>query len=198
MCGYIPTVLLNAEQIERIKAMGTRSVLTPPGICSFLNLVTPRPIVDGGEPKYGFTLIFDKAAQKRPEFKELEKAIDEAIRQKWSQRVPAGLRSPFRDGAEKAGKFEGYKPGDIFISPWSKERPGCVDAQRQDILDWGDYYAGWTARANVRPFAYDTGGNKGVGLFLDNVQFLRAGKRLDGRKAASESFPDDEAADELV
>lgn len=178
--------------------MGTRSVLTPPGICSFLNLVTPRPIVDGGEPKYGFTLIFDKAAQKRPEFRELEKAIDEALRQKWPTKLPPGLRSPFRDGAEKAEKFEGYHPGDIFISPSSKDKPGCVDAQRQDIIDFSEVYAGWTARANVRPFAYDKGGNRGCGLFLDNVQFLRPGKRLDGRKAASESFPDDEAADELV
>lgn len=178
--------------------MGTRAILTPPGICSFLNLTVPRPIVDGGEPRYGFTLIFDKVAQRRPEFKELEKGIDEALRQKWPTRFPPNLRSPFRDGSEKAGKFEGYHPGDIFISPWSKDKPGAVDSQRQDILDWGDYYAGWTARANVRPFAYDTGGNRGCGLFLDSVQFLRPGKRLDGRKAASESFPDDENADEMV
>jgi Protein of unknown function (DUF2815) len=173
-------------------------VLTPPGIISFMNLVKPRAVVDGGEERYSCVLIFDKAAQARPEFKALEKAIDEALRKQWPNKLPPGLRSPFRDGAEKADVYEGYHPGDIFISPWSKMKPGVVDAQRVDILDWGDYYPGWTARANVRPFAYDQGGNRGCGLSLDNVQMLRPGKRLDGRKAASESFPDDSEGEEPI
>jgi hypothetical protein len=171
--------------------------MTPVGISSFLNLKEPRAIVEGSEPRYSLTLIFDKAAQATPEFKRLEQGIDEAQRQKWPNRLPPGLRSPFRDGAEKAGKYDGYKAGDIYISPWTKDKPGCVDINRQDILDWSEFYAGWTARANVRPFGYDTGGNRGCGLFLDSVQFLRPGKRLDGRKAASESFPDD-MEDEMV
>ena len=108
------------------------------------------------------------------------------------------MRSPFHDGAEKAGVYEGYKAGDVFISPWSKDKPGAVNAQKQDIIDWTEFWAGWLVRANVRPFAYDQGGNKGCGLFLDSVQFLRPGKRLDGRKAASESFPDDEESEEMV
>jgi Protein of unknown function (DUF2815) len=180
--------------------MATRAVVTPVGIASFINLKEPRAIVEGSDPRYSFSLIFDKAAQATPEFKRLSEAVDEAIHQKWPNRLPIGLRSPFRDGAEKAGKYDGYKAGDIYISPWSKDKPGAVDIQRQDILDWSEYFAGWTARANVRPFAYDTGGNKGCGLFLDSVQMLRPGKRLDGRKAASESFPDDVSAedDELV
>ena len=48
------------------------------------------------------------------------------------------------------------------------------------------------------PSPSDQGGNKGCGLFLDSVQFLKPGKRLDGRKAASESFPDDADAEEMV
>ena len=46
-------------------------------------------------------------------------------------------------------------------------------------------------RANVRPFAYDKAGKKGCSFFLDSVQFLRPGQRLDGRKPAAEQFPDD-------
>lgn len=172
--------------------MATKSVLTPIGIASFLNLKEARPVVQDGEPRFSCTLIFDKVAQRTKAFQDLEEAIEDALKQKWPNRRPNGLRSPLRDGAEKEGKFEGYKAGDIFISPWSKDRPGVVDIQRQDILDFSDIYAGWSARANVRPFAYETGGNRGVGLFLDNMQFLRPGKRLDGRKAASESYPDDQ------
>jgi len=178
--------------------MATKAVLTPIGTASFLNLKEPRAVVAGGDLRYSITLIFDKAAQRTKEFQALEAAINEALRQKWPNKLPPGLRSPFRDGAEKEGQYEGYKSGDIFISPWTKDKPGVVDINRQDVIDFSEFFAGWTARANVRPFAYDQGANKGCGLFLDNVQFLRPGKRLDGRKAASESYPDDQSEEERI
>jgi hypothetical protein len=178
--------------------MATTAILTPPGIASFLNLQKARPVVVGGEPRFSLTLIFDKAAQARPEFKALQQAIDAALKERWPGKLPVGLRSPFHDGAEKTGVYDGYKAGDLFISPWSKDKPGAVNSRKEDIIDWTEFWAGWTARANVRPFAYDQGGNKGCGLFLDSVQFLKPGKRLDGRKAASESFPDDADAEEMV
>lgn len=182
--------------------MATKAVMTPIGIASFITLKEPRAIVEGNEPRFSITLIFDKAAQNTKQFKELEEAIEQALMQKWPNKAtrPRDLRSPFRDGGEKEGIYEGYKRGDIFINPWSQKKPGVVDINRQDLLDLDDVFAGWTARANVRPFAYDRAGKRGVGLFLDNVQFLREGKRLDGRKAASESYPDDqkEDAEEMI
>ena len=175
-----------------------KPILTPVGISSFINLAEPRAITEGADPRYSITLIFDKAAQATEAFQRLERGISEAVANKWGKKIPPGLKSPFRDGAEKEGVYEGYHAGDIFISPWSKAKPGVVDIMRQDMLTLDEVYAGWSVRANVRPFAYDTGGNKGVGLFLDNVQFLRPGKRLDGRKAASESYPDDQQTEEMV
>ena len=176
--------------------MATHAILTPPGVSSFLNLVKPRAIVEGGEERYSLTIIFDKAAQQRPEFAALQRGIDDALKERWPAKLPAGLISPFHDGAEKAGQYEGYKAGDIFISPWSKNKPGAVNNRKEDILTWDEFYAGWIVRANVRPFAYDRAGKRGASLFLDSVQFLKPGKRLDGRKPATESFPDDDEGDE--
>jgi Protein of unknown function (DUF2815) len=177
--------------------MAKEQIMTPPGTASFLNLKEPRAVTEGAEPRYSLTLIFDKAQQARPEFKALQVGIDEALKEKWPTKLPPGLLSPFHDGAEKT-QYEGYKAGDIFISPWSKTMPGCVNAQKQDIIDWSEFWAGWIARAFVIPFAYDRAGKKGAGLLLNSVQFLRPGKRLDGRKLASESFPDDAESEELV
>jgi hypothetical protein len=182
-------------EVENIK-MATKQILTPPGVSSFLNLQKARAIVEGADPRFSLTIIFDKAAQARPEFKALQMGIDEALREKWPSKLPTGLISPFHDGAEKAGVYDGYKAGDIFISPWTKNKPGCVNSRKEDIIDWSEFYAGWIVRANVRPFAYDTAGKRGAALFLESVQFLKPGKRLDGRKAASESFPDDAEADD--
>ena len=81
--------------------MATTAILTPPGIASFLNLQKARPVVVGGEPRFSLTLIFDKAAQARPEFKALQQAIDAALKERWPGKLPVGLRSPFHDGAEK-------------------------------------------------------------------------------------------------
>jgi hypothetical protein len=180
--------------------MATRAVLTPPGVASFLNLKTPRAFTDGAKPRYGMNIIFDPAAQRTKEYAELEKAIQECIKARWPVKVPPNLRSPFRDGGEKEGQYEGYKKGDVFINPWTEMKPGVVNRDRQDMVDLDEVYAGWLCRANVRPFVYENGANRGVSLLLDSVQFLRPGKRLDGRKAASESFPDDEYTqdDEMV
>ena len=87
--------------------MATSAILTPPGIASFLNLQKARPVVAGGEPAFSLTLIFDKAAQARPEFRALQQAIDAALKERWPGKLPVGLRSPFHDGAEKAGIYDG-------------------------------------------------------------------------------------------
>ena len=187
-----PTDPYDQEEIK----MATSVILTPPGVSSFLNLQKPRAVTEGSEPRYSLTLIFDKAAQKRPEFANLQKGIDEALKERWPGKLPSGLISPFHDGSEKAGQYEGYKAGDIFISPWTKSAPGCVNNRREDIIDWSEFYAGWIVRANVRPFAYDKAGKRGCSFFLETVQFLKPGARLDGRKAASQSFPEDDESEE--
>lgn len=170
--------------------MATKAILTPPGIASFLNLKEARPVVTGGEPRFSINLLFDETAQQSDEFKALQDAIAEAIKEKWPTKTPPNLRSCLRDGAEKEGQYTGYREGIIFINPWTKERPGVVDAQRNEILDLSTVYAGMTARAFVRPFAYESGSNKGVGLLLDAVQFLKEGERLDGKTNAGKAFPE--------
>jgi hypothetical protein len=177
--------------------VATKAILTPPGVCSFLHLDKPQPVIFGsgapaGEPRYSMVLIFDKQAQASVEFRALEEAVDAATMEFFKGKIPAKMRSPFRDGEEKMDKYSGYKKGHIFISPWSKNKPGVVNRHRQDVIDFTEFYAGWLARAYVRPFGYDQAGNKGVGMFLDVVQFLKPGPRLDGR-VSTDAFPEDES-----
>jgi Enterobacter phage Enc34, ssDNA-binding protein len=199
VAGYRKSLRFQADPTDptdqEVK-MAIHQILTPPGVCSFPNLQKPRAIVEGADERYSLTIIFDKAAQKRPEFANLQKGIDDALRERWPNKLPTGLISPFHDGAEKAGQYEGYKAGDIFISPWTKQKPGCVNNRREDIIDWSEFYAGWIVRANVRPFAYDTAGKRGCSFFLETVQFLKPGPRLDGRKPANQSFPEDDEGEE--
>jgi hypothetical protein len=172
------------------------SVRTPIGVLSFPNLFSPRPRAPGGEPVYQCSILFNEAAQKDPAYQALRKAVAEEIDDKCGpgksqdRQFMGGLRSPFRPTAEKA--YQGYDiPGGIFISPWTKSKPGLVDAVRNEILVAEDVWAGQLVRATVSPFYYNTSGNRGVSFALNNLQVCRTdGPRLDGRRAAPQDFDD--------
>jgi hypothetical protein len=172
------------------------SVRTPIGILSFPVLFSPRPRAPGGEPVYQCSILFDQAAQRHPDYDALRRAVREEIDDKCGpgksqdRAFVATLRSPFRRCSEKS--YKGYEiPDGIFISPWTKTRPGVVDAQRNEIIVPEDIWAGQLARATVSPFFYNTSGNKGVSFALNNLQICRTdGERLDGRRAAKEEFDD--------
>lgn len=172
------------------------SVRTPIGILSFPVLFAPRPRAPGGDPVYQVSLLFDQQAQRHPDYEALRRAVRDAIDDQWGagksqdKAFLAGIRTPFRKCSEK--QYKGYDiPGGVFISPWTKSRPGVVDAQRNEITVPDDIWAGQLARATVAPFAYNQAGNRGVSFALNNLQICRTdGERLDGRRSAQEDFPD--------
>jgi hypothetical protein len=170
------------------------SIRTPIGILSFPVLFSPRPRAMGGEPVYQCSLLFDQDAQKDLGFEALRRGVRECIDdangagKSQDKKFLAGIRSPFRQCSEKA--YKGYDiPGGVFISPWTKSRPGVVDAQRNEIIMPEDVWAGQLARATVAPFYYNQAGNRGVSFALNNLQICRAdGTRLDGRRVARDDF----------
>lgn len=180
------------------------SVRTPIAILSFPHLFSPRPRAPGGEPVFSCSLLFDQAAQKHPDFAALITAMNLCIDEEWGigksrdKAFLGTIRRPFRRAQDKA--YKGYDiPNGLYISPWSKSRPGLVDAQRNEISVPDDVWAGQLARATVAAFAYSTSGNKGVSFALNNIQICRTdGERLDGRRAAREEFDDYDGPGALV
>lgn len=169
------------------------TVRTPQGMLSFPHLFVPKPAVPGGEPRFSLSIVLDKAAQASPEYKALRQAVAAAIDEKFGAgksrdaNFVKTLRLPFRDATEK--QYAGYEAGKVFISAWTKNKPGLVDGDLQDITAPADVWAGQTARATVGVFAYAQSGNKGVGLVLYNVQITNADMpRMDGRKNAAQDF----------
>ena len=161
--------------------MSNGNILTPEFRVSFPNVFRPqKPMQQGGEPKYGIVCLFPKDA----DLKELKKAAQAVVKEKWGDKPPKNLRSPFRDQGER--EYEGYEEGCIFFTATSKQKPGLVDADVQDIIDETEFYAGCYARASVRFFTYDVNGNRGVGVGLQNVQKLRDGEPLGGVRAKPE------------
>ena len=169
-----------------------QNVMTPRFRASFANVFRPgKAMEDGGEPKYGVMMLFDKGA----DLTALKQAAQKAVVDKWGAdkaKWPKNLRLPFRDQGEKEG--EAYVKGAYFITATSKQKPGLVDQRNQPIIDEAEFYSGCYARATVRAFAYDKAGNRGVAFGLQNIQKLADGEPLSGRRRAEEEFePVDDA-----
>ena len=172
------------------------AINTPYATLSFANLFTPRPRAENSDPVYSCVLIFDPTQQKSPAYKAMQDACTAAAYKEWGERVDfKQVKMPFRDASEKS--YEGYHPGDIFISAWSKNKPGVVDKDREDILLPEEVWAGQLVRANVMPFAWTYMNKKGVSFGLNHLQIIESTgrQRLDGRPSAGSAFDDGEVKD---
>ena len=178
----------------------TDNIITPEFRVSFPSVFRPgKPAQPGAEPKYGLTMLFPHPSKMTPAqkpqydafFAKVKQAADAALLEKFGgkmsdEKFRKSLKKAFRDQGEKS--FEGYEEGALFANCSSKQRPGLVDAKNQDIIEEQYFYPGCYARASVRVFAYDSNGNRGWSLGLQNVQKLRDGEPLGGRTRASDDF----------
>ena len=163
---------------------------TPYATLSFVNAFTPRPRVDG-PAVYSCSLIFPPKEQKSDAYKELEEAAEEAWRKMFGPTASKkGAMMPFKDASEKS--YDGYLPGHTYISPWSKNKPGIVNAKCEEILLPEEVWSGQLVRANVTPFAWSRSGKRGVSFGWNGLQIVKSNgcRRLDGRPNASDAFND--------
>lgn len=174
------------------------ALITPIATLSFPTLFTPKPRSEGGDPVFSCSLLFGVSEQKSKEYKALQDACVAAAKTKFGDKVNiAQVSMPFRDASEK--DYVGYDDGVMYINPWTKQKPGIVDARLQDILEPSLVYAGQKVRAQVTPFAWTNSGKKGVSFGLNNIQIVKAdAPRIDGRVAANKAFDAIEEEDDEV
>ena len=134
--------------------------------------------------KYQCELIFDSD----DDMKNLKEAADLAKRNKWGDKPPKKLRSPFKDGDEDRPDKEGYD-GKKFISPRSADRPGIViGPNREECLDPSEVYGGCYVRASVTAFAYTHETGSGISFALNNIWKVRDGDTFSTKPSAEDDF----------
>lgn len=166
------------------------SQISPPGILSFPALFVPRLGPNpkpGEEPKYSAALLFTPEHQQHPKFAELKADIiskaKETFGDQWQQ-----VRFPLRKCSEKP-QYAGMPDGSLFLNMWTKHKPGVVGPAGEDILAANDVWAGQIARVSYNCWTYNTSGNRGVSVGLNNVQILKLDcDRMDGRANAKAEF----------
>lgn len=181
----------------------SKEALTPKFRVSYPNVFEARKNEMSDKMEYSLTGIFPKDT----DFTKLEAAVKVAVVDKWGEDRkgwPRSLRLPFRKSEELAevgedenvkrdanGKLVlpmGHEEGGKWIRMKSNLKPGLIGANREDIIDKNQFYAGCFARATVKAFAYEVKGNAGVSLWLQNIQKTGDGEPLAGRPKAQDQF----------
>lgn len=166
--------------------MANTRVITPEARLSFPALFRPaKPMNEGQQAKYQCELIFDADTDLEP----LRAAANQAAKDKWGDKIPKNIRSPFRDGGDRDG-IDGYA-GKKFITARSIDKPGVVvGPNKEPCLDESEVYGGCYVRVSVTAFAYEVTGNKGVSFALNNVWKVRDGEPFVNRISAEDDFAD--------
>lgn len=160
---------------------------------SYCNVFTPKAMNEGDEPKYSVCLLIPKSDTATVE--KIKKAIEAAKVAGMAKigkngKIPAGVKLPLRDGdteREDSPECQGH----YFMNASSLRQPGIVDRDRQAIIDPNELYSGCYGRASINFYAFNSNGNKGIAVGLNNLQKLADGERLSGGASAEEDFADD-------
>ncbi len=119
----------------------------------------------------------------------IEAAKAEGKTSKWNGKIPAKLWNPLRDGDEERPDEEAFV-GHFFLNAKSNRQPNLVDRTLNAIIDPDEFYSGCYGRADLAFYAFNTAGQTGIAVALNNLQKLSDGEPLDGRRSAEEAFSD--------
>lgn len=168
---------------------------------SYPNLFEAKSI-EGSDPKFSASLIIDK--DDKVTLDKYKKALEAAIAEgeaklkNKSGNIPKNLKKPLRDGDTDREDDPAYE-NKYFLNANSNRKPQCVDQRKQPIANPEDLYPGCYVRASLTLFAFNTNGNLGIAVGLNNVQKWAEGEPLAGGSSAEEDFDElDVEADDLI
>lgn len=164
---------------------------------SYVNIINPKAVNDGDDPKYSVCVLVPKSDEKT--LKKISKAVEEVKKEGkglWGNKIPGGLHLPLRDGDEERADEQPEFEGMMFFNATTKRKPGVVDKDREEILDLSEVYSGCYGRVSINFYPYSVSGNKGIAAGLNNIQKLADGPRLGSAISTPEEDFDDDFEDD--
>ncbi len=158
---------------------------------SYANVWEPKPDQSGRE-KFSVSLIIPKGSATEAKIKQAIKALreDPEAKQVWGGKT-AGIRIPLRDGDVDREGDPAYE-NMMFLNANSpaSHPPRIVDKNKNEILDHSEVYSGCYAQAVITLFAYNSNGNKGIGVGLGGIRKLSDGEPLTSALVTDTDFED--------
>ena len=177
---------------------GTK-VITRAVRLSYVNLLKPKAINEGDDPKYSVQLIIPKSdTETLAALKKARKAAFDADGGSKLKGVKfEKIHDTLRD-ADEEFDTDDEKPelkDCYFMNVSSKTKPGIrkrVKGSKSNVEtdDPEEVYSGVYALVSLNFYAFNVGKNKGITAGLNNVLVLGYGDYLGGRASASSDFGD--------
>lgn len=164
---------------------------------SFVRVFQPeRSRLNEGKLEYSVTCLIPKVPTAQcPDPESVRKALvehcKEAAHAKWGAKLPAGMRSPLRDGdTELDDDGKPRQPGCWYFRCASGEKfpPVVVDGDRKPVTDRDGWESGDWGNVLVTIFPWEKAGNKGLAIGLEGVQFTHGDEHFSGGRATAEDF----------
>jgi len=178
-------------------------VITSPNTrWSYANVWEAKAI-NGGTPKFSVSLIIPKSDTAT--VAKIKAAIEAAYHEGEAKLKGNGksvpplstIKTPLRDGDVERPDDPAYANA-YFINANSATAPGIVDADRNPILNRSEVYSGVYGRASINFYAFNSNGNRGIAVSLNNLQKIRDGEPLGGKSSAEDDFDTEEDVDFLA
>ena len=161
---------------------------------SFPNLFEPQQVQGQGKPRYSASFLL---LPSDPQVAALNKAIDEAGKEKWKDKAPAILTAlraqdkvALHNGDLKAD-YDGYA-GMYYVSAGNLVKPLVLDRDKTVLAPAdGKPYGGCYVNAQIEVWAQDNQFGKRVNASLLGVQFFKDGDAFAaGAPASADDFED--------
>lgn len=147
-----------------------------------------KPSSKFGSEKYSLVAIIKKSDYET--IKTIQEAIDHTARkcaEKWGGRIPNNLRSPLHDGDEEKPDNPVFKDS-FYLNAKCKDAPQIVDQNVEPITNQSELYSGCYGNISLIFYGYNFGGNKGISVWLGNIQKTKDGPNLNGHITAVDEF----------
>ena len=161
---------------------------------SFVHVFEPRKDEETGKEKFSACIIIDK--DNKRDLAAIKKCIDAAKKEgkssKWNNKIPRTLKLPLRDGDEERDDDPAFE-NTMFLNANANVDypPGVVDSRCKPIMEKSEFYSGVYGAVSLTFYPFDSNGNKGVGVSLDNCMKLKDGEPLAGvQHSAEDDFAD--------
>lgn len=169
---------------------------------SYFNGWKPTSVEEGGDKKYNTALLIPKSD--KATLGKIEAAVNylkEEAKKKYNGKLPPKFKTPLRDGDEEKADDDNYAEM-YFLNCSSKNKPKIVGMERdtagnlKEITEESEVYSGAYARVSLNFFLFDTKGNKGIGVGLNNIQKVKDGEPLSGGSSAEDDFSEEFEVDD--
>lgn len=156
--------------------------------CRIAYLNCWKPSSAFGGDKYSLVAIISKSDAQTLET--IQSAIDyvkEKSVEKWGGRIPPNWHSPLHDGDLDKPDNPVFKDS-YFLNAKCRQPPEIIDQNVEPIKNPRDLYSGCYGNISLTFYSYNCGGNKGIGVWLGNIQKVSDGPKLNGCISASAEF----------